>query len=78
MISSEDVDEKLYITPVGCHGILRRGGSKVNPRLAEVLKSISDTMSEDEIEARSRRQPRGAESGMAKLTRKMKNADEAN
>ncbi len=78
VISSEDVDEKLYITPVGCHGILRRGGSKVNPRLAEVLKSISDTMSEDEIEARSRRQPRGAESGMAKLTRKMKNADEAN
>lgn len=28
IISPMDVDEKLYITPVACHGILRRGGKK--------------------------------------------------
>ena len=78
VISPIDVDEKLYITPVACHGILRRGGKRVNPRLAEVLKDISETMSEDEIEAQSRRQPRGEESGMAKLTRKMKSNNEVN
>ena len=76
IISPFEVDEKLYITPVACHGILRRGGKRVNPRLAEVLNSIASTMSIDEIEAKSKKQPRGAESGMAKLTRIMKNAEE--
>lgn len=51
---------------------------KVNPRLAKVLKNISEIMNEDEIEAQSRSQPRGAESGMTKLTRKMKSNNEIN
>ena len=72
IISAEDVEEKLYITPVACHGILRRGGSSVNPRLREVLADIASRMSEEEIEEKSRKQPRGAESGMAKLTKIMK------
>lgn len=72
IISAEAVEEKLYITPVACHGILRRGGDRVNPRLKEVLAEISSRMSEEEIEKRSRRQPRGEESGMAKLTKIMK------
>lgn len=72
IISSVDVDDKLYITPVACQGILRRGGKRVNPRLEEFLKNISETMSKEEIEIHSRKQPRGAKSGMAKLAYKMK------
>ncbi len=72
IISHQCVDDKLYITPVACHGILRRGGNKINPRLREVLEKTSYEMSIDEIEEKSKRQPRGVESGMAKLTKKMK------
>ena len=72
IVSPHDVDEKLYISPVGCYGILRRGKDAINPRLKEVLTEISSTMSVDEIEKQSHRQPRGEESGMAKLTKKIK------
>lgn len=72
IVSPYDVDEKLYITPVACYGILRRGKNAVNPRLKEVLEEISSSMSVEEIEEQSHRQPRGAESGMAKLTKKIK------
>lgn len=72
IVSSEDVDDKLYITPTGCYGIIRRGKNRVNARLREVLESISSQLSVDEIEKNSRKQPRGSESGMAKLTRKIK------
>lgn len=55
--------EKVFISPVGCNGILRRAGErrmKVNPRLAEVLREISAQLPADEIERISRIQPRGA------------------
>ncbi len=55
-------DEKLYITPVGCKGILRRKqerGLSMNSRLEEILKSISSTWSDEEIELISRKQTRG-------------------
>ena len=76
IVSHECVDDKLYITPVACFGILRRGGKSINPRLKKVLEKISSEMSVEEIEEKSRRQPRGAESGMAKLTRRMKDIQE--
>lgn len=75
IVSAEFVDENLYITPVACYGILRRGGNRINPRLKEVLTEISSRMSVEEIEERSKRQPRGEESGMAKLTKKMRKAE---
>ncbi|MBL0253192.1 MAG: DNA cytosine methyltransferase [Polaromonas sp.] len=55
-------EEKLYITPVGCKGILRRKqerGLKMNARLEDVLLNISSTWSDKDIEAVSRLQPRG-------------------
>lgn len=69
IITSEDVEDKLYITPTACYGIIRRGKGRVLPRLKEILESISSQLSIEEIEQRSRRQPRGSESGMAKLTK---------
>lgn len=57
-----EADEKFYITPVGCKGILRRKEErnlKINPRLETVLKEISSTWTDDDIEAVSRRQSRG-------------------
>lgn len=72
IVSYEGVEDKLYITPVACYGILRRGKDKVNPRLKEILTVISSKMSLEDIEKHSKRQPRGAESGMAKLTRRVK------
>lgn len=71
-IVSADAPEEIYISPVACQGIIRRAesrNSKINLRLKEVLQSISSTMSIEEIEKRSLRQPRGANSGMAKLMR---------
>lgn len=70
-IISADAPEEIYISPVACQGIIRRAeakNSKINSRLKEVLQSISSTMSMEEIEALSLRQPRGADSGMAKST----------
>ena len=55
-------EEKLYLTPVGCNGILRRKkerGLTMNPRLEEVLQSISSTWSDEQIELVSRKQSRG-------------------
>ena len=55
--------EKVFISPVGCNGILRRAEErrmKINPRLAEVLREISAQLPADEIERISRIQPRGA------------------
>ncbi len=72
-IVSADAPEDIYISPVACQGILRRADTnngKLNSRLKEVLSRIASTMSIEEIEKRSRRQPRGAESGMAKLAQK--------
>lgn len=61
-IASPDAPEDIYISPVGCYGIVRRKQErnlKINPRLEEVLLSISSQMSPEEIEKRSRIQKRG-------------------
>ncbi|MCL2223840.1 MAG: DNA cytosine methyltransferase [Defluviitaleaceae bacterium] len=61
-IVSPNAIESIYITPVGCHGIVRRKNernTKLNNRLEEVLLSISSEMSSEEIEKRSRIQQRG-------------------
>lgn len=72
IVSAKDVPDKLYLTPVACYGILRRGKDRVNPRLKEVLTDIASEMSVEEIEKRSARQPRGKNSGMAKMTKQVK------
>lgn len=61
-IVSPDAPEDIYISPVGCFGIVRRKRErnlKINARLEEVLLSISSEMSPEEIEKRSRVQRRG-------------------
>ena len=57
-----DASEKLYITPVGCKGILRRKeerGMPINSRLEVVLREISSAWTDAEIEVVSRKQARG-------------------
>lgn len=57
-----DAEERFYITPVGCKGILRRReerGLTINTRLESILSKISSAMTDDEIERVSRRQKRG-------------------
>lgn len=52
-IVSADAPEEIYISPVGCYGIVRRKQErnlKINERLEEVLLSISSQMSAEEIE----------------------------
>lgn len=61
-IVSPDAPEDIYISPVGCYGIVRRKQERnlrINARLEEVLLSISSQMSAEEIEKRSRVQQRG-------------------
>ena len=61
-IVSPDASDDIYISPVGCYGIVRRKmerNLKINPRLEEVLLSISSEMAPEEIEKRSRIQHRG-------------------
>lgn len=61
-IVSPDAPEDIYISPVGCYGIIRRKQERnlrINPRLEEVLLTISSQMSAEEIEKRSRIQKRG-------------------
>jgi len=53
--------EEVYISPVGCHGIIRRKrerGISINPQLEEVLIRISSQMPPEEIEKKSRVQKR--------------------
>lgn len=61
-IVSHEAPEDIYISPVGCFGIIRRKSErnlKINSRLEEILLSISSQMSPEEIEKRSRIQKRG-------------------
>lgn len=61
-ILSVDAPKEIYISPVGCYGIVRRKQERklsINPRLEEVLLSISSQMTSEEIEKRSRVQRRG-------------------
>ena len=62
-IIDTNADEKVFISPVGCKGILRRAEERkmnINHRLAEVLRKIATQLPEEEIERISRIQPRGA------------------
>lgn len=61
-IISSDASEDLFISPVGCAGILRRKterGCKINPQLEKALLRTASTISPDEVERVSRIQPRG-------------------
>ena len=62
-IIDTDAPEKVFISPVGCKGILRRAEERrvnINPRLAEVMRNIAAQLPDEEIERISRIQPRGA------------------
>lgn len=68
-IICSDVPEEIYISPVGCFGILRRKierNLKMNARLEEVLTEISSTWSLEEIESISKKQKRGKFSNLNK------------
>ncbi|MFZ3371662.1 MAG: DNA cytosine methyltransferase, partial [Desulfitobacteriaceae bacterium] len=57
-----EAPEDIYISPVGCYGIVRRKQERslsINARLEEVLLSIASQMSAEEIDKRSRVQKRG-------------------
>lgn len=61
-ILSADAQEDIYISPVGCQGILRRRAERnlnINPRLEQVLQAISSQMPSEDIERISRVQRRG-------------------
>ena len=61
-IISADAPKEIYISPVGCSGIVRRKNERnvsINPRLEEIMIKISSQMPADEIEKKSRIQPRG-------------------
>lgn len=62
-IISDDAPEDIYISPVGCFGILRRKmerNIKINKRLERILFSIASQMTPEEIDKKSRVQKRGA------------------
>lgn len=55
-------DESIFISPVGCHGMIRRKRERnlrMNKRLEEILSLTSSQMSTEEIEIKSRVQKRG-------------------
>lgn len=59
---SPDAPEEIYLSPVGCQGILRRKQERklnINPRLEEFLLNTASQMTPEEIETRSRVQKRG-------------------
>lgn len=61
-IVSPDAPDDIYISPVACHGIVRRKTERnlsINPRLEEILLSCASRMPLREIETRSRIQKRG-------------------
>lgn len=71
-IISADAPEKIYISPVGCSGIIRRKKERrvsINPRLEELLNKIAAQMPAEEIEKKSRIQPRGRFSKELESTR---------
>lgn len=62
-IIDTDAEESLFISPVGCGGILRRAmerGVRMNARLEAIMRHVSGQMDADEIDRISRIQPRGA------------------
>ena len=72
-IVSCDSPNDIYISPVGCFGIIRRKEERnfsINSRLEKVLLSISAEMSAMEIEKKSRVQQRGRFSLSVEETKK--------
>lgn len=64
-----EVPEELYISPVGCYGIIRRKTERklsINRRLEEILLRISSEMPLDEIEKKSKIQKRGKNISLSK------------
>lgn len=71
-----NAQERVFISPVGCNGILRRAeerGMKMNPRLEAVMRHIAAQLPQDEIERISRVQPRGAYSKAYQAKRRREN-----
>lgn len=69
-IVSSNAPQDIYISPVGCYGILRRKKERrisINLRLEEILTNISSQMSLEEIEKKSRVQKRGQFSSRKEL-----------
>lgn len=63
-ILSPDAPESIYISPVGCFGIIRRKEERnlsMNARLEKILLDISSQMSSEEIERKSRVQRRSSQ-----------------
>lgn len=61
-VVSPDAPEEIYLSPVGCQGILRRKQERklnINPRLERFLLNTASQMTPEEIETRSRIQKRG-------------------
>jgi DNA (cytosine-5)-methyltransferase 1 len=61
-VLTTDAPKELYISPVGCFGIVRRKKERelrINPQLEQVLINISTEMTKEEIEKKSRIQKRG-------------------
>ncbi len=61
-ILSADAPASIYISPVGCQGILRRKQERhasMNPRLEEILAATASEMPPEEIERKSLVQHRG-------------------
>lgn len=61
IVSASNVPD-IYLSPIGCAGIIRRSIERsvsINPRLLEVLKACASTMDEETIEKRSLIQRRG-------------------
>lgn len=61
-IVSGDAPKEIYISPVGCYGIIRRKyerNIKINESLEKALLRVAGEMTEEEIEKKSRIQPRG-------------------
>lgn len=67
-IVSAEAPQDIYISPVGCQGILRRKNERkisINRRLEKILTEVSSLMSLEEIERKSLVQKRGLYSKMA-------------
>lgn len=61
-IVSANPPKEIYISPVGCYGIIRRKRErnlKINTRLERALLKVVSEMTEEEIEKKSRIQKRG-------------------
>lgn len=73
-IISSEVNENIYISPVGCAGILRRKKERnlsINKELEVALIKGTESMPMDEIERRSRVQKRGKFSDICSASKEL-------